>query len=205
MGSVIKEHDAEFDWQHLHRRLAAAWSALEQKLSPDATARQEVMRARAKALAQAPGHDRPAEKNLEIVEFLLANEHYGVESAYVREVCPLRDLRRLTGTPDFILGLVHVRGQIVSVIDIKRFFELPDNGLTDLNRILIVRSGPMEAGILADAIVRVQSIGVADLQPALPTLTGLRADYVRGITRDPVVVLDVEKFLSDKRIVVDEV
>jgi purine-binding chemotaxis protein CheW len=63
----------------------------------------------------------------------------------------------------------------------------------------------MEAGILADAIVRVQSIGVADLQPALPTLTGLRADYVRGITRDPVVVLDVEKFLSDKRIVVDEV
>jgi purine-binding chemotaxis protein CheW len=204
MLSVTKDREEEFDWLQIHRRLNAAWSTLEQSLAPDDTSQQQILRARANALAKTPAHGEGLKDNLEIVEFLLAYERYGVESRCVREVCPLKDLRPLAGTPPFILGLINVRGQIISVMDIKKFFDLPDKGLTDFNRVLVLRAGQMEAGILADSILTVRPIARSDLQPALPTLTGIRADYVKGITRDPTVILDVEKFLSNERIIVDE-
>jgi purine-binding chemotaxis protein CheW len=62
----------------------------------------------------------------------------------------------------------------------------------------------MELGILADAILGVRSITVEELQPALPTLTGIRAEYLKGITKDPLAVLDVEKILSDEKILVND-
>ena len=62
----------------------------------------------------------------------------------------------------------------------------------------------MELGILADAILGVRSITVEELQPALPTLTGIRAEYLKGITKDPLAVLDIEKILSDEKILVND-
>jgi purine-binding chemotaxis protein CheW len=62
----------------------------------------------------------------------------------------------------------------------------------------------MQLGILADAIRGVRRIPLGEMQPALPTLTNIRADYLLGITSDRLVVLDPVKILSDKRILVDE-
>jgi purine-binding chemotaxis protein CheW len=62
----------------------------------------------------------------------------------------------------------------------------------------------MELGILADAILGVRSLALEELQPALPTLTGIRAEYLKGITKQPLVVLDVEKILSDEKILVND-
>jgi purine-binding chemotaxis protein CheW len=62
----------------------------------------------------------------------------------------------------------------------------------------------MELGILADVVLGVRAIGLSELQTSLPTLTGIRAEYLRGITKDPLVVLDVEKILSDEKIVVND-
>src|SRR5690349_9409921 len=115
MSSVTRDREEEFDWQRIHRRLEASWSTLVQKVSPDATARQHVLRERAKALARTPEHNHVAGNTVEIVEFLLANEHYAVESLYVQEVCPLKNLRPLPGAPPFVLGLINVRAQILSV------------------------------------------------------------------------------------------
>jgi len=70
-------------------------------------------------------------------------------------------------------------GQILSVIDIKKFFGLPEKGLTDLNKVIVVRTQQMELGILADAVLGVRAIGLSDLQNSLPTLTGIRAEYLR--------------------------
>ena len=61
-------------------------------------------------------------------------------------------------TPPFILGIINVRGQILAVIDLKRFFNLPDKGLSDLNKVIILRRGGLEVGLLADAVAGVQAI-----------------------------------------------
>lgn len=169
--------------------------------APDAT---HVLRARARALARPPELAPAAETLLEVLEFGLAQERYAMETRYVHEVYPLKELTPLPGTPPFVLGIVNVRGRILPVLDIKRFFDLPEQGLTDLHRIIIVHGHDLELGLLADAIVGVRSIPVGSLQPSLPTLTGIRGEYLKGVTAEHLVVLDLDRILADPKIIVHE-
>lgn len=163
---------------------------------------QSILKARAKLLAQVP---EPAESEcIEVVTFLLAYETYGIETAYVREVYPLKDLSPLPCTPPFVAGIVNVRGQVMSVIDLKKFFGLPEKGLTDLNKVVILSDGIMEFGILADVVVDVRNIPLGKIQPSLPTLTGIREQYLRGVTAERLIILDAYSLLTNRSIVVHE-
>jgi purine-binding chemotaxis protein CheW len=175
-------------------------------MKDEITAAEQILLARARALAR-PRPCPPVEGTLlELLEFRLASERYAVEARHVQEVHPLWDLTPLPGTPAFMLGIVNVRGRILPVLDLKNFFELPAQGLTDLHRIIRVSGNGLELGLLADVIVGVRSIAVDSLQSSLPTLTGIRADYLKGVSDERLVVLDVERILSDPRIIVhDEV
>lgn len=141
---------------------------------------------------------------LEVLEFRLAQESYAVESRYIQEVYPLRDLTPVPCTPAFVLGIVNVRGRIVPVLDIKKFLDLPEKGLTDLHRIILIRGEGCELGLLADVIVGVRSIPFESLQPSLPTLTGIRSDYLKGVTAERLVVLDLARILADPKITVND-
>ena len=81
-------------------------------------------------------------------------------------------------------------GQIMPVLNVKKFFDLPDAGITDLHMVIIVHAQNVELGILADAVAGVRSIALEDIQPSLPTLTGIRAAYLKGITNEHVAILD---------------
>jgi purine-binding chemotaxis protein CheW len=215
-GGGYRSH---LDWIGLHRRLDLSQAAMERKLSPGPKEKQEILRARARSLALAPApatwgkiEATSSGLRLDVVEFVLGPEHYGIELSHIREIHALSEFTPLPSTPAFVLGLVNVRGQILSIINIKKLFDLPEKGLTDLNKVIIVHahhdsyhpSYQMELGILADAILGVRSIAREELHPALPTLTGIRAEYLKGITKDPLVVLDVEKILGDESILVNE-
>jgi purine-binding chemotaxis protein CheW len=165
---------------------------------------QAILKTRAEELAAEHGEDRIDENALEVLEFVLASEHYAMESLHIREVYPMKEFTLIPGTPPFVLGLINIRGQILSVIDIRRFFDLPVKGLSDLNRVMVVQTPVMELGILADRIVGVRHVPLNELQPALPTMTGIRSEYMRGITREGLVVLDVPKMVSDPKLVVNE-
>jgi purine-binding chemotaxis protein CheW len=173
-------------------------------LNPDRDAQRAMLRERARALARETRADQAPLESIDVVEFILAYERYAIESNRIREIYPLREFTSLPGAPPFVLGLINVRGQIVSVIDIKKFFDLPDKGLTDLNKVIILQTPYMKLGILADAIAGMRSIPVRDLTGSLPTLTGIRAEYLKGVTQEAITVLDAAKLLSDPRIVVKE-
>ncbi len=143
-------------------------------------------------------------EQIEIIQFLISYEKYAVESRYVREVRPLQEYAPVPCTPPFVLGIINVRGEILSVIDIGRFFDVPAKGLGDLNRVVVLSSGDMEFGVLADAIAGVRMVPLRDVQPPPPTFTGLRREYLKGLTRDGCAILDAEKMLSDGRIMVNE-
>jgi len=68
--------------------------------------------------------------------------------------------------------------------------------------VIILKNHDREFGILADDIVGMRTIALKDLQLSLPTLTGLRADYLKGVTPDRLVVLEGEKLLTDDRLLV---
>jgi len=191
-------------WSEVYHRMEAAQAALERGWAPSAKEKKKILRERALTTAQVPEEEPAAGEAIEIVEFQLSSEGYGVESLYVREVYPLKELTLLPCTPPFLLGVVNVHGQIISVIDIRKFFDLPEEGLTDINNIIIVGNDKMTLAILTDAITGMRSIPLQDIQPSLPTLTGIRAEYLRGVTSERLVILDVLKILSDKSITVHE-
>jgi len=195
--------DGHIDWKEIHRHIEAIHAAIQRGFSPSSEERDRILKARAQMLAREVQETADGDA-IEIVEFMLANEHYGIESNYVREIYPLKDYTPLPCTPPFVLGLMNVRGQIVSVIDIKKFFDMPEKGISDLNKVIIIHDDKMEFGILADSILGVRNIAVRGLQPPLPTLTGIREEFLRGITRERMVVLDAKKLLADKNIVVHE-
>ena len=141
---------------------------------PEDEERLRILKARAKGLAREPERG-PEEEGMEIVEFLLANERYALPSSCIAEVYPLRELTPLPCTPVFVLGVINIRGKILSVLDLRRFFDLPIRGLSDRNKVMVLRNDTMEFGILADVILAARRIACSALQPSLPTLTEIRA------------------------------
>jgi purine-binding chemotaxis protein CheW len=163
-----------------------------------------ILRARAEALARpidpAP-HDAAA---IEVLEFSLAHERYALEVRYVSSVEPLGQLAPLPCAPPFVAGIVNVRGRLLPVLDLKKFFDLPEQGLTDLHAVIVVSGRDMEFGLLADLIVGVRSVAAAGLQRELPTLTDIGAEYLKGVTAERLVVLDAARIMADPKIIVDE-
>jgi Chemotaxis signal transduction protein len=190
------------DWTEVHRHLEATTAAMERVMTPGIDDKKRLLKERARTLAQEDVQVYAGLQYLEVVEFRLAGEVYGIETSYIREVYPLKELVPIPGTPPFFLGITSVRGQILSVIDIKRFFDLPDKGLTELDKVVIVRSGEVELGIRADVVLGMWSIPRGDIQPSLPTLKGVRDKYLRGITKDAVIILDIQKLLADENLIV---
>ena len=202
--STSQENIKAMDWQEVKLRLETARIATEHIWSPTAEDTQRILKERAQTLAREAVPAETADASIEVIEFLLAHERYAVASEYVREVYPFEELTPLPCTPAFVLGIVNLRGEILPVIDIKKFFDLPEKGLTDLNKLIVLESGDMAFGIVADVISGVRRIPRAGIQPSLPTLTGIREDYLLGVTAERVVILDAEKLLSDERLIVQE-
>jgi purine-binding chemotaxis protein CheW len=141
---------------------------------------------------------------IEGLEFILADERYAIDSTYVSEVIPLKDLTSLPCTPDFILGIINVRGKILSVVDLKKFFNLPEKGITNLNRVIIVKHDGIELGILADEIAGSMQIYFDKLQSKISTITEVKDDFIIGITEDRLIVLDIKEFLLNEKLIINE-
>ena len=163
-----------------------------------------ILKARAFALAQEPKQAPIAHQYIEIIVFRLASETYGIESAFVQETYSLNDITPLPGVPPFVLGIAKVRGQILSIVDLKKFFGIPESGLGQLNILVILRNEHMKFGILADEILGVHSIAVNTIQTAPPTVSGIGSEYLRGVTAEHIIILDAQKILSDERIIVHQ-
>jgi purine-binding chemotaxis protein CheW len=190
------------DWDRLRRRLETAGTHAGGELTPDE--KQGILRKRAKVLAMELEPDQGAGACLDLLEFRLTYETYAIEMRWVAETHPLKDLTPLPCTPPFVAGIINVRGRILSVIDIRKFFDLPEKGLTDLNKVIIVHNGGMEFGILADEILGTRSIPLAEVQPPLPTLTGIREEYLKGLTRERTAILDGARLLAGKSLIVNQ-
>jgi purine-binding chemotaxis protein CheW len=163
-----------------------------------------ILKERAKELSEVQQEADLSDDSLEIIEFVLAYEKYAIESSYIDEVYPMKEFTPLPGTPPFVLGIINLRGKILSVIDIRKFFDLPVKGLSNLNRVLVVKTPEMELGIISDFILGVRVISRKSINPALPTMTGIRARYLHGVTDEGLVLLDVIKICSDPEIIVHD-
>lgn len=164
--------------------------------------KKHILLARAQVLARDDDRHRVQEESLRIVEFLLGQDKYAVEATYVRAVYQLTHLTPLPCTPPFVLGIVNVRGRMLSVLDLQEFFGLPHGRSPGRHSVVILRTEDMEVGILTDGILGARVLPLSAIQSPPPSLTGVSAEYFRGVTSDQLVILDAETLLSDQSLIV---
>jgi len=163
-----------------------------------------LLKERARLLAKAPLIGEDDGKRLAMVVFTLAREHYGVESHCIAEVVAVPSITPIPCTPEHVRGIVNLRGRIITVIDLKNIFGLDHTGQSNQHRLIILHSESMEFALLADTIRGVEEIALHKIQPAPPTLTDIRADYLKGVAEGQVAVLDGPKLLNAPWLIVDE-
>ncbi|MEI7811813.1 MAG: chemotaxis protein CheW [Ignavibacteria bacterium] len=164
---------------------------------------QKILRKRAELLAQ-KAVPKAEDNSLEMLFFQIAGEVYGFETKYVKEVCNLKDITPLPLAPDYLKGVINVRGEIIPVIDIKALFELPLSGITDLNKVILLYYKEMIFGVLADRILEIINIPLKSIHSTISTLKGIREEYLIGVTRERAIVLDARKLLTDKKLIIND-
>jgi len=176
-------------------------------LPPDEEAHPEtgtagaILAERARAAAQ-PEEETHETALSEILTFRLANQEYAVETRYVREVFTIHEITPVPGAPEFIAGICAARGEIISLVDLARFFSIPEQGLTDLNRVIVLSNGTMTFGILADYITDIGTTPTGDLVPPDPGATPIGARYILGTAEGSRIVLDAAAILADPAMVI---
>jgi purine-binding chemotaxis protein CheW len=196
------ESERIIDWSAIHRRLEKLRAAIEEEWRPGEAQVRDILSARAQRLAQAPAADVVAAQ-FEMLEFSLGRERYGIAAADVREVHSLNDFTPVPCTPGFVIGVANVRGEIISLLDIRRFFGIDATGITDLNKVIVIAGGGMVFGIVVDSIAEVRPVINDTLSPPA-AISGIDARYLLGITSNHVAVLDAQALLRDKTLIVDE-
>lgn len=186
-----------WDWDEVKSRLANA--RLEDALELSPARARELMARRARALSL-PARRFDDERGAEFLVFSLAKERYAIEARFVREVAKLIDLTPVPGTPEFLAGVTNLRGEILVVVDLRRFLGLSQSGLADLSRLIVLGTDCAEFGILADEAHSVSSIDDDSLMEPPGSVTGIGREFLKGVTKDMLIVLDGHGLLRAPRL-----
>ncbi len=165
--------------------------------------KERILRERASALARRKDVGNGGE-SLDCVSFRLGGEDYALDSRLVAEVFRMGELTSLPGVPPFIAGIVNMRGQILSILDLRVVLDLPESESAGLERfVVVIRSDVMETGLLVDPPVEVCSIPVDSIGQPLPSPCVSRGNYIYGLADGGRIVLDGNGILGDPGLVVN--
>lgn len=133
------------------------------------------------------------------VMFTMENEVYGIQVKKIREVLRVGNIRRVAGSSFQVLGVINVRGVIVTVVDMRTMFNLPQKEITDLSRIIIVELDDEQiVGMLVDFVMEVKDIPENRFEP-FSSAKDSSSRYIQGIAhfQDNVIILvDVDTMLE---------
>ena len=164
----------------------------------------EILKARAAKLAEEDFSASEGKNTDDMLFFKLADENYAINLTYLKDVFQIKKITSVPCTPAYVKGILSVRGQIVSLLNLKALFNLPYSPTEKPRRALLLSTPEMQFAIAVDAVLGVNHIYLEDIQPPPTTLSGLKANYVQGVTASMTIVLNAEKMLSDQQLVFHE-
>ncbi len=135
------------------------------------------------------------------VTFKLESETYGINVMQVQEVLRVSEIASVPGAPDYVIGIINLRGNVVTVVDTRRRFGMPSKEVDDLSRIVIIETEDQVVGILVDSVSEVVEIPGSEIETAPNVGTEESAKYILGVTsRDSelLILVDLNKFLSEE-------
>lgn len=139
------------------------------------------------------------QEQMQCVTFTLGDEIYGINVMQVQEVLREIEVAPLPGAPHYVIGIINLRGNVVSVVDARIRFGLPARDSTDLTRIIVIEVQQHIIGILVDSVTEVVDINRGEVETAPNVGTDETSKYINGVvTRGEklLILVDLDKLLS---------
>ncbi|HCE4563296.1 chemotaxis protein CheW [Vibrio parahaemolyticus] len=144
--------------------------------------------------------DTSNDEVLQWVTFQLEEETYGINVMQVREVLRYTEIAPVPGAPDYVLGIINLRGNVVTVIDTRSRFGLIEGEVTDNTRIIVIESERQVIGILVDSVAEVVYLRSSEIDTTPSVGTDESAKFIQGVSnRDGklLILVDLNKLLTD--------
>jgi len=138
---------------------------------------------------------------IQLVTFRLQDESYGINVMQVQEVLRVSEIAPVPGAPVYVLGIINLRGNVVTVIDTRTRFGLSTTELTDSSRVVIIESDKQVVGILVDSVAEVVQLRSSEVDSAPNVGNDESSRYIQGVaTKDEnlLIVVDLNKLLTDE-------
>lgn len=135
----------------------------------------------------------------QVVVFDLSSEIYALDILHVHEIIRIQPVTPVPGAPDYIEGLINLRGRVVPVVDLRKRFGLPLRVTGDRARIIVVQVSDDIVGVVVDAVSEVITVSPEVVEPAAKVVSGLDAEYIRTIAKIDghlVAVLNPDKIIE---------
>lgn len=137
----------------------------------------------------------------QLVVFTLSSESYGVDIAKVHGIERMHEITKVPRTPNFLQGVINLRGRVIPVVHLRKLFRLPEGEVTKETRIVVVDIGGQQIGVQVDEVTEVLTISTEAVEPASSIMTSADSDFMLGIAKlheKLVILLDLDKVLSNK-------
>ncbi|MGB0714633.1 MAG: chemotaxis protein CheW [Phycisphaerae bacterium] len=135
----------------------------------------------------------------QVVSFRLADEEYGLDIMKVQEIILVGEITEIPEVPDYLRGLIDLRGKVIPIVDLRRRFGLEAGTCTEQARIVVVNTGESIFGIVVDAVNEVLRIGSSQIEPPPTGLLGIEQAYIKGLVKmeDKIMILlNIDRVLS---------
>ncbi|MCK4739330.1 MAG: purine-binding chemotaxis protein CheW [Deltaproteobacteria bacterium] len=141
------------------------------------------------------------------LSFLLHNEEYGLDVLSVREIIGIIDITTVPQMPNYVKGVVNLRGKVIPVIDLRLRFGIPEISYDEETCIIVVEVGDMLMGIIIDTVLEVLDITAKDIEPPPSFGTKVKTDFILGmgkIGKKVKILLDIDKVLTSEELAMVE-
>ncbi len=135
------------------------------------------------------------------VTFRLGEETYGINVMQVQEVLRVTEIAPVPGAPDYVVGIINLRGNVVTVIDTRKRFGLIPKEPDDASRIVIIEAEDQVIGILVDSVAEVVELRASEIESAPNVGNEESARYIQGVTShggELLILVDLNQLLSDE-------
>ena len=135
------------------------------------------------------------------VTFRLAGETYGINVMQVQEVLRYSEIAPVPGAPHYVLGIINLRGNVVTVIDTRHRFGLEQGEITDNTRIVIIEAEKHVVGILVDSVAEVVYLRQSEMETAPNVGNEESAKFIQGVCHkngELLILVELDKMLSDQ-------
>lgn len=192
------------DWHAVRERLNGAAQAIAFSSANLKQHQAAAMQARTRELARIPPETGKRAELLELVTFRLSGESYALEARFVYEVMQLPQVTIVPRTPESLLGVINLRGEILAVFDFNRLFGLQSNIGEHTSRLIVLGESHPQFGFVADAVEQVKTIDPAELRSPAAPFASIRREVVCGVTADALVILNGQVLLDDERLIIEQ-